>query len=392
MSARKFLAALILVLCASCSFAEVTPRQVLSDPRFAPLVPATREKGSASLTGRYICAMEVPSRTGGQKILAPTSAVIEIMKYSPEIHAYPFRFDIHGAKKTDGYMTLDTEAEAPLMFSYTKTESGKYELTGKSYAALSEGDNSWLLGAVSDGTITMLIPIGDMYYPEGWYLGAWKCSDGTQFTFAEDGKISANGHEIGTYIVEDNRITVTAPDGSKDTIYAIWNPFSKVLVITFNSGPNGMGTNAGVFTRMNEAPAPVTPTPVTPAPVTPKPEPKTPEPTPKPEPVTPKPEMPTEFPPMPKVSLPPQNLNIDGVWGAYVNGKQFITQYQGKNYYGWIDGEPSEMGVISVKGKTLTGKNNHGVEFTAELELSADGKELSLTFENGNTIRYQKLQ
>ena len=102
--------------------------------------------------------------------------------------------------------------------------------------------------------------------------------------------------------------------------------------------------------------------------------------------------MPTEFPPMPKVSLPPQNLNIDGVWGAYVNGKQFITQYQGNNYYGWIDGEPSEMGVISVKGKTLSGRNNNGVEFTAELELSEDGKELSLTFENGNTIRYQKLQ
>ncbi|MBR0167928.1 MAG: hypothetical protein IJQ08_04600, partial [Synergistaceae bacterium] len=146
-----------------------------------------------------------------------------------------------------------------------------------------------------------------------------------------------------------------------------------------------------VFTRMNEAPAPVTPAPVTPAPVTPAPEP-TPEPTPNPEPVTPKPEMPTEFPPMPKVSLPPQNLNIDGVWGAYVDGKQFITQYQGKNYYGWIDGQPSEMGIITIKGKTLSGRNNNGVEFTAELELSEDGKELSLTFENGNTIRYQKLQ
>ena len=390
MSARKFLAALILVLCASCSFAEVTPRQVLSDPRFAPLVPATREKGSASLTGRYICAMEVPSRTGGPKILAPTSAVIEIMKYSPEIHAYPFRFDIHGAKKTDGYMTLDTEAEAPLMFSYTKTESGKYELTGKSYAALSEGDNSWLLGAVSDGTITMLIPIGDMYYPEGWYLGAWKCSDGTQFTF-DGGKMYASGREIGTFTVEDNRITVTAPDGSKDTVYAIWNPFKGALVITFNSGPNGMGANAGVFTRMKEAPKPVA-TPKSPEQISkPKTEsPKT-ESNPKTE-SSPSPKMPTEFPPMPEVNMPRQSPNIDGVWGAYVNGQQWIIQYQGNNYYAWINGQPSEMGIFTLSGNTMTGMNNHGVEFTAELELDDDGTELVMTFENGNAIRYMKLK
>ena len=50
------------------------------------------------------------------------------------------------------------------------------------------------------------------------------------------------------------------------------------------------------------------------------------------------------------------------------------------------------MGIITVKGKTLTGKNNKGVEFTAELELNDDGTELVMTFGNGNTIRYMKLK
>lgn len=381
MSARKIFSALILVLYASCSFAEVTPQQVLRDPRFSPLVRVTKEKGAESLPGRYICAVEIPSRTGSQKILAPTSSVIEIGKFSAELNAYPFHLDIHGEKQTDGYMTLDTEKEAPLLLSYIKNQNGQYELTGRSYAVLSDGDNSWLTGTVSDGMLNMLIPIGRMYYPEGWYLGAWKCEDGTQFTF-DGGKMYSNGHEIGTFTVEDNRITVTAPDGSKDTVYAIWNPFKQILVITFNSGPNGMGTNAGVFEKMKEAPKPVT---------TPKPAPAPKTETPKTE-SKPAPEMPTEFPPMPEVNMPPQNLNINGVWGAYVDGKQFIVQYQGNNYYGWIDGQPSEMGIITVKGKTLTGKNNKGVEFTAELELNDEGTELVMTFGNGNTIRYMKLK
>ena len=382
MSARKILAALILVLYASCSFAEVTPKQVLADPRFSPLVEITRKQGAEYLPGRYVVTMETPSRTGGQKILAPTPMILDIEEPDPLTKTYSFHADIYGERQTDGYMFLDTEAEAPTLFSYTKNEDGKYEMTGRSYVGLSiyGNDHSWLTGAVSDGSINILIPASDVYFPEGWYLGSWKCEDGTQFTFDGD-KMSANGQEIGTFTVDESRITVTAPDGSKDTVYAIWNPYRNILVMTFTSGPNGMGTNAGVFERMTEAPKPAAPKP---------------EPTPQTE--TPKtesesaPKMPTEFPPMPNVSLPPQNLNIDGVWGAYYNGRQFITQYQGNNYYGWIDGQPSEMGVISIKGKTITGTNNQGVDFTAELELDETGKFLDMIFPNGNVIHYQKLQ
>ena len=440
MSARKIFAALILVLYASCSFAEITPKQVLSDPRFYPLVETTKKHGRENLPGRYVVTMELPSRTGGPLILAPTQMIIEIEQPESRVQVYTFHYDIHGGKKAEGYMILDTKAEAPVLSSFTKTESGDYELSGMSYAGLSlaENDKSWLTGAVSDGSINILIPISNIYFPEGWYLGAWKCADGTQFTFDGD-KMYSNGQEIGTFTAEDNRITVTASDGSKDTVYAIWNPYKEILVMTFSSGPNGMGTNAGVFTRMNDSEKPETnrqpriesrktesiaqnPTPKN-EPLTQSPihqnetvshktestaqnlplknEPSTQGPihqneteSLKTEP-TPAPKMPTEFPPMPKVNMPPQNLenlDITGVWGAYVNGQQWIIQYQGNNYYGWINGQPSEMGIFTVKGKTITGSNNHGVTFTAELELDDDGDELDMTFENGSTIHYQKLQ
>ena len=77
MSARKFLAALILViLAASFSFAEITPSQILSDTRFSTHVPATKANGSSLLPGRYIVAENTASRTGGQPIIAPTKIII----------------------------------------------------------------------------------------------------------------------------------------------------------------------------------------------------------------------------------------------------------------------------------------------------------------------------
>ena len=104
------------------------------------------------------------------------------------------------------------------------------------------------------------------------------------------------------------------------------------------------------------------------------------------------PEMPSEFPEMPKVSMPKPALNIDGVWGAYVNNQQLVMQFKGNQYFGWINGQPSEMGIIRIEGNTATGTNNHGVNFTTELELDPSGNALTMTFQNGNSITYQRLQ
>ena len=308
------------------------------------------------LPGRYIVAENTAPRTGGQPIIAPTKIVIEIGKFSSEIDGYPFNIDVHGQRSFDGKITLNTQTEAPILTFYTLKASGQYEAGLKSYAvAMQEGrDYAWLLGDVSDGKVSFMFPLNDINFPDGWYLGEWKCDDGTQFTF-EGNKVSSNGHEIGTFTVVDDRITVTASDGSTDTMYAVRNPLSGALVITFNSGPDGMGENAGVFTNLQSVQKPAATTTT-----------------------TNEPKMPTEFPPMPKVDLPAPRLNINGVWAANYNGKQFITQFQDGNYYGWIDGQPSEMGIIRIEGSTITGTNNHGVDFTAELELDATGKFLDV--------------
>ncbi|MBQ7169209.1 MAG: hypothetical protein IJR63_04835 [Synergistaceae bacterium] len=378
MSARKFLAALLLaVMAASCSFAEVTTLQILQDVRFSPHIPATKLNGPSLLPGRYIVAENIASRTGSQPIIAPAKTILEIGQFSAETNAYPFHLDVHGKGKADGRVTLDIQSEAPILTFYTADKSGQYKPDVRVYAVLiQDRDYAWLTGAVSDGEMSFLFPVSDINFPEGWYLGEWLCEDGTQFTLEGD-KISSGGHEIGTFTVEDDRITVTAKDGSTDTIYAMRNPASGTLIMTFTSGPNGMGMNAGSFVNTSRNSKPAAPK----IPVTPAPESK---------PVSPN--MPTEFPPMPKVDLPAPSLNINGVWGAYYNGHQLITQFQDSNYYGWIDGQPSEMGIISIEGNKITGSNNKGVDFTAELELDASGKFLDMRFPNGNTIHYQRLQ
>ncbi|MBQ3403349.1 MAG: hypothetical protein IJG65_08295 [Synergistaceae bacterium] len=378
MKAKNFFTALILaILFASSSFAEIAPVQVLQDPRFSPHIPATKLHGASLLPGRYIVAQDTPSRTGGHPIVSPTRLIVEIMPADSE-GRYPFRADVHGGTKAEGYITLDLDAEAPVLTSYTRDKSGNYGVLSRVYAVVlqSDVDYAWLMGTVSDGEMAFMFPVSKINFPEGWYLGEWKCEDGTQLTFSGN-KLSSNGQEIGTFTVEDDRITVTAPDGSTDTMYAMRNPTSGTLIVTFTSGPNGMGENAAAFVNMSRTPRPSAPQPPAPKPEAPKPS---------------GPEMPTEFPPMPEVAMPSQNVNIEGVWVADYNGHQFVTQFKGSNYYGWIDGQPSEMGIIRIEGSKITGRNNHGVDFTAELELDPSGKRLDMKFPNGNTIHYQKVE
>ncbi|MBR0150843.1 MAG: hypothetical protein IJP89_05730 [Synergistaceae bacterium] len=379
MKAKIFLIALIIsAIFSASSHAEITPAQVLADPRFAPFVASTKADGLKLLPGRYAVLVHTRSRTepNGNPIMAPTELVIDIGQYDPTTKRFPASYIMYGEEPVKSYYTLDLEAPAPVLSRYVDDENSFPPKKNYAVAVQENGYVIWILGSVVDGSLAMLFPVKSALFPEGWYLGSWKCDDGTQFTF-EGNKLYSNGYEIGTFTVQDSWITVTALNGDKDVMYAQRNIYNNTLVIAFNNGPNGMGRNAGVFNLVSE-------------PKKPAPTPEAPKPAPKPESSAPK--MPTYFPKMPDVKMPPQNLNIDGVWGAYVDGRQWITQYDGSNYYGWIDGQPTEMGIIRVDGNTLTGTNNAGVDFTAELELDASGKFLTLTFPNGNSIRYMRLK
>ena len=384
---RKLSALLLVLLTASCSSAAVSPEIAAQDPRIAPYIEFTRQNGASLLPGRYMHTQEIAQLGSTQKILAPTPLIFEVESLNPEENTYSVNADVWGEDLTPLYMALDFSGAVPMLRTYEMQNEGQYEAMGEDFAVvISDGTKHiWLLASPATGELNYLYPLTADWFPEGWYAGSWKRSDGAEYTFSEDGTASMNGQVIGKFIVSDNRIVLTRTDGEKEALYAARNPDDGNLVITFT---NDDELTAGVFTRSQAPAKKPAPTfapakPKTPAPTFTPPQPKT-----EPSSTT---QMPTQFPKMPDVKMPePPAPKIDGVWGAYVNGQQWVVQYQGGQYFGWINGQPSEMGVVSLKGSTLTGRNNNGVNFTAEVEL--DGETLTLTFPNGNVIQYQKLQ
>ena len=387
---RKIITAImLLIVTTSGAFASVPPQQALSDPRIAPYVENTKQTGAGLLPGRYMHTKEIDQRTGGQKILAPTSLIVEIMPLNPQQNTYSVNADLWGNELFPMYMAMDFSGPVPILRTYAQDEdSGEYELITEDFAVvMSDGQKHiWLLGSTETGEIRYMYPLNESWFPEGWYSGTWKGTSGTSCTFSQDGQAKINGQSIGKYIVSDNRIVITRNDGSKEVLYAALNNENNSLVITFMTGEE---MTAEVFTRSSEKPA---------VPSFPPAKPKksgsaaptfTP---PQPQPQSTASDMPSEFPEMPNVEMPKPALNIDGVWGAYVNNQQWVLQYKGSQYFGWINGQPSEMGVFRIDGSTITGTNNNGVSFTAELELDASGRTLTMKFQNGSSITYQRLQ
>ena len=387
---RKLFTLLILLLSASCASADITPEQAAADSRIGPYIDYTRQNGQALLPGRYMHTKELDQIAGTQKIVAPTNLIVEIAtmaSLNPQQITYSVNADLWGEDEMSSmYMLLDFSGTVPVLKTYAADDDGQYEVITEDFAVvLSDSQKRiWCLASVETGEVRYMCPLDGAWFPKGWYSGNWKGQDETTYTFSANGQASRNGQVIGKYIVSDNRIVITRTDGSKQLICAWWNPDTERLVLTFTD--NGMMT-AGAFTRITEKQA----VPFLPslkkqtAPVSPQ--------TTQKQEVSSSPEMPSQFPKMPDVKMPePPGPNIEGVWGAYVNGQQWITQYQGNQYYGWINGQPSEMGIITLKGNTMTGQNNKGVHFTAEIELDDSGQILSLTFPNGSSIQYQKLQ
>ena len=410
MKAKTFLFSLILmaILTASCSYASVTPQEAASNSLIAPYVDSTKQQGASLLSGRYAHARAVLSRVKNDDyILAPSNLILEIGQFNSEYNAYPVNFDPYGEDLVPMYMVYDNEGLVPMLKFYAPDDNGEYENMGEYYAVIvPQGNNRfmWRLLETEAGDFRLLIPLNNAWFPENWYLGDWKCSDGSELEFS-DGKVFTQGQQFGTFIISDNRIAIKTPDGERDVIFCAYEPEDDTLIMTFTSGPNGMGENAAVFTRTSAKPAPKLPTKTTPkksqapkfkAPSKmPSSAPKFPssQQTPSQVPAQSQPQnMPQDFPEMPKVDFPQQVSPLEGVWGAIVNGQQWVLQYQGNQYYGWINGQPSEMGIFQLNGNIITGRTNNGVEFQARVQFDNSGRFMSFTFPNGNTINYQRMQ
>ena len=384
MKAKKIFSAIfLLTLLTTTANAKVTEQQALSDQRIAPFVEITKQQGASLLPGRYAHVKEIMSRVNpAEKINAASSLVIEIGEFNSENNAYPSNLDVYGENLAPCFMTFDASGAVPIIKTYAANDSGNYEVIAEDFAVIipEGGDKyAWLLGSTETGDVRYMFPLKD-WFPGKWWEGDWESSDGSEIELDDDGTIEIQGRKFGTYIISDNRIAVKTFDGQRDVIYCIYNSTNKTLVMTFTSGPNGMGENAAVFVNDDDDDdKPRTPTmpkaPVFKAPTNSKPTFST------------KPATPQGFPKFPGSA--PQ-VNIEGVWQTYANGSQVVMQCQGNNYYVWINGQPVEMGTFQIQGGKLIGTKSTGESFSNSVQVS--GNNLILTDSNNARIVYQKVQ
>ncbi|MDR1732400.1 MAG: hypothetical protein LBR61_09955 [Synergistaceae bacterium] len=102
-------------------------------------------------------------------------------------------------------------------------------------------------------------------------------------------------------------------------------------------------------------------------------------------------EKPPIIPPMPQPPIP-QQVSLDGVWGAMVNGQQWVMQYQGNQYQGWINGMPAEAGIFQIQGNMMVGRTTTGMAFSNFFQMDPSGSMFQITAPNGFSIVYQRMQ
>ena len=336
MKNRKVLSIIIavIVLCiSSCAFAKVSPDIAAEDPRIKPFIEATKQNGAALLPGRYVQLYEVPLKDSTEKINAPSHIIIEIGKLDSESGYYPASINVYGKDIINCWMYFDVNDPVPVLKTYTLNSEGKYEVSAEAFAVVMQEDNqyAWLCGKLEDGHVSYLIPVNDYWFPKGWYEGSWSTEDGKYHMTFSNGELFLQNESLGRFAVTDNRIMTT----ESGIIYAMYNPQKDSLVVSFTTN-TGYPEEAVIFIH--------------------------------------------------------EHVNINGTWGAVVNGQQWVVQYNNGQYYGWINGVPTEAGVYEINGDEIAGRNNQGVNFNAKLKLDPTGGFLLLTFPNGNMIQYQRMQ
>ena len=405
MKSKSFLVILLLAFVtfsASTSYALLTPEDAASESLIAPYIERTKQRGESLLSGRYAHVRGVQSRVDkDDKIYAPSNLILEIGQFNSEYNAYEVNFDPYGEDLVPMLMVYDDEGPVPMMKFYAADEDDEeYENMGEYYVVIVQQGRSffWRMLESEGGDLRLLLPLNDYWYPEDWQKGSWKCSDGSEIEFS-DNKVLSQGRELGSYIISDNRIAIKAPNGERDVIFAAYDSDDDTLILTFTSGPDDMGENAGVFTRTSAKPA-KTQTKKT-APKFPSKEKKNSAPkfptsqkksSTNKEISTGKNEMPTSFPKMPDVKFPQQTPQLEGVWGAVVNGQQIVMQFKGNQYYAWINSQPAEMGTFQLNGNIYSARTSAGINFQGTVNFDQSGNSYEYTYPDGSTITYQRME
>ncbi len=329
----SFIIAVVVLCISSCASAKVSPDIAAQDPRIQPFIEYTKQNGANLLPGRYVQLYEIPLKDSSEKINAPSHIIIEIGQLDSESGYYPASINVYGKDIINCWIYFDTDEPVPVLRTYTLNAEEKYEVSAEGFAVVMAEENQyvWFCANTEDGHVSYLIPINDYWFPAGWYEGSWSSEDGKYNLTFSNGELFLQDESLGHFAVTDDRI-MTSEAG---IIYAMYNPQKDALIVSFTTN-TGYPEEAVIFKRAI--------------------------------------------------------LNINGTWGAIVNGQQWVIQYNNGQYYGWINGVPSEMGVYEVNGNTIAGHNNSGVKFQATVKLDPTGEFLLLMFQNGNAIQYQRMQ
>lgn len=329
----SFIIAVIVLCVSSCAYAAVSSDAAAEDPRIKPFIESTKQKGATLLPGRYVQLYEIPLKDSTEKINAPSHIIIEIGQLDSESGYYPASINVYGKDIINCWVLFDTNEAVPVLKTYMLNSEGQYEISAEAFVAAMEEENqyAWFCGNIEDGQISYLIPVNDYWFPKGWYEGAWSTEDGKYHMTFSNGELFLQDESLGRFAVTDNRIMTS----NSEIIYAMYNTRTDSLVVSFTTN-TGYPAEAVIFKR--------------------------------------------------------EQVNINGTWGAVVNGQQWVIQYNNGQYDGWINGIPADSGVYEIKGNVIAGKNNSGVNFDASVKLDPTGNFLLLTFPNGNMIQYQRMQ
>ena len=371
---KKMVLLLLLVLMVPPVFAADAPSSVVSlmsgvpetraednsaESLIAPFIDVTRQQGAARLAGRYAHLKAIPSRAGGGNILAPTSIIMEIGQDGAGA------MNMAGGDATRIQVTLNTQADIPTLTTAYADEPNEAPMTDLAVLVPQGTRYIWRLVSTQSGNLRLLYPLTADWFPAGYLEGAWQGDDGSSLTF-QNGQLSSNGQAIGTYTLSDNRVSVAMANGGSELLFTAYDPDEGLLAVTFNGG-DPSNWNAMTYRRAGQ---------------------QTPQPQPQPfPPQNPQPPVsPQTFPPFPQTQV-----SLDGVWGAVLpNGAQLVIQIQGNQYWGWINGTPNESGVFQIQGNVMQGQTSAGTSFVNQFQC--DGRTLVMTFQNGSSILYQRMQ
>ncbi len=350
------------------------PVLVKANPLLSPYVKATQEKGGQYFPGRYALIGAIPRDDGKGFVMASSGEVVEIKQGTFPKGGSGFLFvrKAFDLKEESAYVNIQTRGLP--FFSIYDYVDGRYVLMQRMVSVLVEDGASyfWRLVDLSDGSQMLLVPLNEVWFPANFIQGVWLGEDGSKLTFKGDRAeyVVGNDRAEGRFLLSDNLVKVTL-DGIPDPLWLslCCDVPNKTLTVTVKA--TGM---AMVFKREQ---TPQVQTPQQPPVQQPQ--------------QLPMPQQPT-MPQQPPIQPMPRQPSLDGVWGAVVNGVQFVMQFQGNQYQAWQNGVPFESGFFQVQGNIAQGMTSQGVPFMNIFQLAPNGMTLSITYQNGFTILFQRMQ